>query len=131
MIQLILAISLWKDSTTHMCGLAVYVKEGLPFAWDLFLENSVDSYFLPFTGKFWSCCCLSFHWLSIKFKMGYLFHYIAYDYFCADCCKRVLEAAKLAFANQTKESITSQKLGSQDFWLLLTQNYTLSDNITK
>ena len=31
-------------------------------------------------------------------------------------CKRVLEAAKLAYANKTKESITFQKLGSQDFW---------------
>ena len=32
-----------KDSSTHMHGLAVYVK-GLPFAWDLSLENSADSY---------------------------------------------------------------------------------------
>ena len=31
-------------------------------------------------------------------------------------CKRVLEAAKLAYTNKTKESITSQKLGSRDFW---------------
>ena len=31
-------------------------------------------------------------------------------------CKRVLETAKLAYANKTKESITSQKLGSHDFW---------------
>ena len=31
-------------------------------------------------------------------------------------CKKVLEAAKHAYANKTKESITSQKLGSQDFW---------------
>ena len=31
-------------------------------------------------------------------------------------CKRVLEAAKLAYANKTKEFITSQKLGSCDFW---------------
>ena len=31
-------------------------------------------------------------------------------------CKRVLEAAKLAYANKTKESSTSQKLGSRDFW---------------
>ena len=31
-------------------------------------------------------------------------------------CKRVLEAAKLAYATKTKESIASQKLGSQDFW---------------
>ena len=31
-------------------------------------------------------------------------------------CKRVLEAAELAYANETKESITSQKLVSRDFW---------------
>ena len=31
-------------------------------------------------------------------------------------CKRVLEAAKHAYANKTKESIISQKLGSRDFW---------------
>ena len=33
-----------KDSSTHMHDLAVYVKEGLPFARDLPLENSADSY---------------------------------------------------------------------------------------
>ena len=31
-------------------------------------------------------------------------------------CKRVLEAAKVAYVNKTKESIFSQKLGTQDFW---------------
>ena len=34
----------------------------------------------------------------------------------SNLCKRVLEAAKLASANKTKESITSQKLGASDFW---------------
>ena len=33
-----------KYSSTHMHGHTVYVKEGLPFAWDLSLENSADSY---------------------------------------------------------------------------------------
>ena len=33
-----------KDSSTHMHGLAVHVKEGLPFARDLAIENSSDSY---------------------------------------------------------------------------------------
>ena len=33
-----------KDSVTHMHGLAVYVKEVLPFAQDLTVENSMDSY---------------------------------------------------------------------------------------
>ena len=31
-------------------------------------------------------------------------------------CKRVLEAAKVAYANKAKESITFQKLGIRDFW---------------
>ena len=31
-------------------------------------------------------------------------------------CKRVLEAAKLAYATKTKESITSRILGPRDFW---------------
>ena len=51
MTQLILRISfvrgyfplIRKDYSTHMHGLAVYVKEGLPFARDLSLENSADS----------------------------------------------------------------------------------------
>ena len=34
-----------QDYITHIHGLAVYVKEGLPFARDLTLENSADSYF--------------------------------------------------------------------------------------
>ena len=32
-----------KNSITHMHGLAVYVKKGLPFAQELSLENSMDS----------------------------------------------------------------------------------------
>ena len=32
-----------KDSSTHVHGPANYVKEGLPFARDLSLENSSDS----------------------------------------------------------------------------------------
>ena len=35
---------IWKDSISPMHGLAVYVKEGLPFAQDLSLENYVGSY---------------------------------------------------------------------------------------
>ena len=41
---------------------------------------------------------------KVKFRQG------------SNCCKRVLEAAKLSYANKTKESITFQKLGSRDFW---------------
>ena len=34
----------------------------------------------------------------------------------SNCCRRVLEAAKPAYATKTKESINSQKIGSWDFW---------------
>ena len=35
---------IWKDSTSHMHGLVVFVKDGLPFARDLSLENFADFY---------------------------------------------------------------------------------------
>ena len=34
-----------KDSSTHIHGLPVYVKEEFPFSQNLSLENSADSYF--------------------------------------------------------------------------------------
>ena len=54
-----------KDSSTHMHGLAVYVKKGLPFARDLPLENSADSY-LCFRPALLHCVLLLFP-LSITF----------------------------------------------------------------
>ena len=48
-----------KDSITHMHRLAVYLKEGLPFDWDLSLENSADSY-------------LCF-WLALPHSVSYFF----------------------------------------------------------
>ena len=53
-----------KDFNTHMHGLAVYVKEGLPFARDLSLENSAE--FLFSTG-FTSLIVLLLFPLSITF----------------------------------------------------------------
>ena len=56
-----------KDSVTHMLGLAVYVKEGLPFARDISPENSVDSYFSKFSTGFTSLSVLLLLPLSITF----------------------------------------------------------------
>ena len=47
-----------KDSITHMHGIAVYVEEGLPFARDLSLENSADSY--VFDWLYFTQCLTSF-----------------------------------------------------------------------
>ena len=48
-----------KDSINHMYGLAAYVKEGLPFPWDLSLDNSAESY-------------LCF-WLALLHSVSYFF----------------------------------------------------------
>ena len=53
-----------KDYITHMFGLAVYVKEGIPFARDISLENSADSH-LCFRLIYFSQCL--FLTLSITF----------------------------------------------------------------
>ena len=55
-----------KDSSTHMHVPKVYVEEGLPFAWDLSLKNSADSYFMFLTG-FTSLSVLLLFPLSITF----------------------------------------------------------------
>ena len=55
-----------KDSSTHMCGLAVYVKEGLPFARDLSLEILCRFLFMFSTG-FTSLSVLLLFPLSITF----------------------------------------------------------------
>ena len=47
-----------KDSPTHMHSLAVYVKEDLPFAQELSLENSADSYLLDWL--YFTQCLTSF-----------------------------------------------------------------------
>ena len=66
-----------KDSSTHMHGLAVYVKEGLPFARDLSLENSSDSYYV-FDWLYFTQCLTSFssidHLLQPCARFLILFH---------------------------------------------------------
>ena len=67
-----------KDSRTHRHGLAVYIKEELPFVYSLSLENSADSYLyfqlasLHSVSYFFSsvdhliCLCV---WFSILFNL--------------------------------------------------------------
>ena len=59
-----------KDSSTHMHGLAVYVKEGLPFAWDLSVENSADSYLC-----FWLALLHSMSYFSFLYQYLHGFHF--------------------------------------------------------
>ena len=52
-----------------MYGLAVYVKEGLPFAWDLSLENSADS-----AADSYLCYRLVFDSISSSIEEVFLIH---------------------------------------------------------
>ena len=56
-----------KDSSTHMHGLTAYVKEGLPFAQNLSLENSADFY-------------LCF-WLALLHSVSYFFFCLSIAFF--------------------------------------------------
>ena len=40
----------------------------------------------------------------------------------SNCCNRVLKAAKLAYANKTKEAISFKKRGSHNFWRIANSN---------
>ena len=62
---------IWKDCSTHVHGLAIYLKEGLPFACKLSVENSADSYLcylcfqlalLHSLSFFYSLSFFSLHW---------------------------------------------------------------------
>ena len=66
-----------KDSSTHMHGFAISVKVGLPFARDLSLENTTDSY-LCFRLALLLSCLTSFssidHLLRHYARFLILFH---------------------------------------------------------
>ena len=53
-----------KDSSTHMHGLAVYVKEGFPFAWD---SRKLCRFLLMFSTCFTSLTVLLLFPISITF----------------------------------------------------------------
>ena len=65
-----------KNSSTHMHGLAVYLKEGLPFGRALSLENSTGSY--VFDRPCFILCLTSFssinHLLRLCARFLILFH---------------------------------------------------------
>ena len=80
MTQLILAIYLsliWKDSSTHMHGLIVYIKQGIPFAWDLFLENTADSYLCFWMVLLHSVSCFFFLYQSHSLSLCMVFYSIS------------------------------------------------------
>ena len=66
-----------KDSSTHMHGLAVYVKEGLPFAQNLSLENSADSYLCFRLALLHSVSFFLFLYLSPSSSLCTVFHSIS------------------------------------------------------
>ena len=66
---------IWMYSSTHMYGRAVYVKEGLPFGWDLSLENSADSYLCFRLTLFQSASCFFFLYWSPSSSLCTIFKF--------------------------------------------------------
>ena len=118
-----------------MHGLAVYAKKGLPFAQDLSLENSAENsisndLYIPHckyqvkphsSPQFSATCAAAIfhsHFFRLSQKDKSSESKVKFRQ-ASNRCKRVLEAAKRAYANNTKESITFQKLGSRNFWRIV------------
>ena len=69
---------IWKDSSTHMHGLTVYVKEGLPFACD-FISRKLCRFLLMVSTGFTSLSVLLLFPLLITFFVfmhGFWFYFI-------------------------------------------------------
>ena len=65
-----------KDSITHMYGLAVYVKVGLPFAQDISLENSADSYLCFWVALLHSVTYFFFLYWSLSMRFSWSTHFL-------------------------------------------------------
>ena len=117
-----------KDSTTHMHDLTVYVKEGLPFAQDLSLENSTDS-----------CLCFRLallHSVSHSFSStNHLLHVYAVFYYISSNIDQVLSinpSAVFVFGNflvHHKDWLTYS--GGTDRPGELCYNFSISNNLTQ
>ena len=55
---------IWYNYIAHMHDLSVYVKDELPFAWELSLENSADTYLCFWIALFHSVLTSFSHWSS-------------------------------------------------------------------
>ena len=68
---------IWIDSTTHMHAVKVYVKNGLPFARDLSIENSADSYLWFRLDLLHSVSCFFFNYWSPFLSLWTVLHSIS------------------------------------------------------
>ena len=66
-----------KDCTTHMQGLLVYVKEGIPFARDVSLESSAESYLCFWLALLHSASYFFFLYRSTSFSFCMVFDSIS------------------------------------------------------
>ena len=66
-----------NDSTSRMHGLAVHMKEGLPFVQDLSLENSADSYLCFRLALLHSVSYFFFHYQSSSSSLCTVFDFIS------------------------------------------------------
>ena len=109
-----------KDSSTHMNGLAVYVKEGLSLVRGLSLENSADSY--------------------LSFRLA-LLHSVSYFFFLYRSPSWLLCTAFDSISSNVDEVLSAKQLVYHKDWLTysggtdrsgeLCYNFSISNNLTQ
>ena len=109
-----------------MHDLAVYVKEGLPFARDLSLENSADSYFC-----FWLALLHSVYYLSINdllclyVRFLILFHLTQMGFSRSTHLLMCLSLETLATTRRTGLSILVELIDLVNFVIIFLSQTTL------
>ena len=78
-----------SSDLTQMINFPTRIPDCLPQSWSFgFIYFFWDEYLFcnGFRSilNFWSCCCLTFHWISVKLKGNTQFHHITYDCSRAD-----------------------------------------------
>ena len=117
---------IWKDvSWKEVFKLGAFAAaseccECVQVGTDLYIPHHKRQ-FKPYSSPWFSAACAA----PISHRITFLFHLYQQNESSeskvkfrqpSNSCKRVLWAAKLSYANKTKESILSQQLDPQDFW---------------
>ena len=119
-----------KDSTTHVHGLAVYVKKGLPFARDLSLENTADSYLCFQLALLLSVSYFFFHNWSPSLSLCTVFDSVSSNMVDVLTINRYANVFVLADFNvHHKDWLTYS--GGTDRSGELCYNFSISNNLTQ
>ena len=106
----------WEDNFKLSAAAAIEFCEWVQVGIDVYIPHC-KYHLKPYSSPWFSAACVRSLQKSLLclYQQNKSFESKVKFRQASNHCKRVLEAAKLAHANKTKESINSQKLDSKDF----------------